>query len=454
MKFIGLDIGTTSVCGILADGESGRIIRSVTKPNNSFLPTENVWEKIQDVSPLSDSVKDILNGLSENETISAVGVTGQMHGIVYLDKSGKEVSPLYIWQDGRGNLPYRDGLTYAEYLSRATGYPLSTGYGAVTHFYNTVNGLVPKEAVTFCTVHDFAVMKLTGRKTPLVHPSDAASFGFYDLKNGCFDKDAIQKAGMDIGFFPQISGFYEVAGKTGGGIPVSVAIGDNQASFIGSVKDTENSILINVGTGSQISACVSRIPSGNSVDVRPLEKDRYLIAGSSLCGGRAYSVLEKFLRDTVKTVTGKEIESAYPVMDRLMENFTPPHKPLTVDTRFSGTRKEPDVKGEISGITVSNLTVENLCDGFMNGMVKELFGMYEEILPLLDKKPSKAIGSGNGIRFNLPLKKKFSDAFKTDMAIPCHREEAAFGAVLFAMTAAGFCKNLTAAQALIRYEGE
>ena len=48
------------------------------------------------------------------------------------------LSPLKIWQDGRGDLPYKDSLTYAEYMSKKTGYPLATGYGAVTYFYDAM----------------------------------------------------------------------------------------------------------------------------------------------------------------------------------------------------------------------------------------------------------------------------------------------------------------------------
>ena len=88
-----------------------------------------------------------------------------MHGIVYLDKNGEAVSPLTIWQDGRGDTPYKEGLTYAEWLSKKTGYKLATGFGGVTHFYNTVNGLVPENAVTFCTIHDLAVMSPQHKKS-------------------------------------------------------------------------------------------------------------------------------------------------------------------------------------------------------------------------------------------------------------------------------------------------
>lgn len=451
MRMIGLDIGTTSLCGILCDADSGAILQTVTKPNDTFLPTTYPWEKQQDPLALIERLTAITDTLLENDDVSAIGVTGQMHGIVYLDAMGKPVSPLTIWQDGRGDQPYKNGKTYAAYLSELTGYPVATGYGAVTHFYNTVNKLVPPDAVTFCTIHDLAVMALTGRTSPLLHPSDAASFGLYDLKNDCYDTAAIVAAGMNPAFFPAVATGYTVAGTTPNGIPVSVAIGDNQASVLGSVSDLEHRILVNVGTGSQISCVVSAVPENSDLDCRPLTEGRWLLAGSSLCGGRAYAILETFLRDAAAAVTGQPVDSAYPAMDRLMADFTSPAQPLVVQTTFSGTRKQPESRGSIGNIGIDNLTVSNLCDGVMNGMVAELLDMYVEMQPLVSQKPTGLVGSGNGIRFNAPLAERFSAAFGLPLSIPAHREEAAFGAALFALVAAGVVSSIEEAQTRIHY---
>ncbi len=451
MRLLGLDIGTTSICGILCDAESGEIIRSVTKPNGGFLPSENTWEKLQNPETLVGDLLEIADSLSAEGEVAAVGITGQMHGIVYLDSVGKPLGPLMIWQDGRGDRIYRDGKTYAEILSEITGYPLATGYGAVTHFYNTVNGLVPENAVTFCTVHDLAVMALTGRKSPLLHPSDAASFGLYDLKNDCFDETAIRAAGMDPSFFPPTVTGFTLAGHTKTGVPVAVAVGDNQASVLGSVSALTDSILVNVGTGSQISCVVTSLPEKTEAECRPLIDGHWLIVGSSLCGGRAYAVLERFLRETAVLITGREVKNAYPVMDRLMAEFIPSEKPLIIDTAFSGTRREPTKRGSIGNIGINNLTAANLCDGVMNGMVKELFDLYTEMCPLLSNVPKRLIGSGNGLRFNKPLAERFSHTFGLPLKVPKTKEEAAFGAALFAAVAAGVFPAMAQAQNLIHY---
>jgi len=452
MQSIGLDIGTTSVCGICCDAHTGEIMETVTLPNRASITGTHAWEKLQDAHVLMDTVKEIAGTLLEkSQNVCSIGITGQMHGIVYLDEMGVPVSPLYTWQDGRGDQPYKEGKTYAGWLGEQTGYPLATGYGSVTHFYNTVNGLVPDHATTFCTIHDLAAMVLANATRPILHPSDAASFGLYDLHINQFDAKAIEKVGMNFEFFPEVQDGYYMMGKTSQGIPVSVAIGDNQASVLGSVSDMENSILVNVGTGSQISCIVNGLPDKCDMDCRPLVDGLYLLAGSSLCGGRAYAILEKFLRETAEMITGTEVNSAYSAMDQAMSGYVEPEQPLVVDTTFSGTRREPERRGTVCNIDIDNLTMPNLCNGVMNGMVGELFDLYQQMQPFLDQQPTKMVGSGNGIRLNEHLAKRFVQIFGMPLSIPAHKEEAAFGAALFGMTMAKSFSNIKEAQSLIHH---
>ena len=62
MKIIGIDIGTTSICGIVFDTEKQTIISSKTLPNNSFIKTENSYEKIQNPDMIMNTVHEILDG--------------------------------------------------------------------------------------------------------------------------------------------------------------------------------------------------------------------------------------------------------------------------------------------------------------------------------------------------------------------------------------------------------
>lgn len=450
MNTIGLDIGTTSLCGVCVDAATGEVRKTVTRPNTAALQSTQPWEKTQDVRALLACVREIFDELAAGGA-ACVGVTGQMHGIVYLNATGDPVSPLYTWQDGRGDRPFRDGKTYAQYASDVTGRPLATGYGAVTHFYNTVNGLVPPDAVCFCTVHDLCVMALTGRKSPLTHPSDAASFGLFDAENDRFDDEAIHALGLTRDFFPAVAQGEIAAGATAAGVPVSVAVGDNQAGVLGSLADLPHSLLVNVGTGSQLSCVVPRYIRQDGLDCRPLAEGRYLLAGSALCGGRAYAILEAFFRQVVREIGGTEIDSAYPAMDKLMETALP-DDPLTVTTTFAGTRAEPGKRGAVENVGIANLTPAALCDGVLGGMVRELLGYRDTMAPFFAAPPTKLVGSGNGLRRNAALRSRVAREFGLPLKIPVNREEAAFGAALYGTVCAGLYASLDDTRRLIHYE--
>ena len=249
---IGIDLGTTSISGVVLDAENGSVVKTKTINSEAFIDTPNEWEKIQDVEKIIAVAFEILNSfLNEfSGEVVAIGLTGQMHGIVYVDANGCAVSPLYTWQDGRGDLPYGE-TTYAAYLGSFSG------YGNVTDFYNRENRLVPKNAVNYCTIHDYLGMVLCKNKNPILHASDAASLGLYDVERRVFDYD----------YKTLVTDSFEIIGSYKG-IPVSVAIGDNQASVFSTLKD-EGELLINIGTGSQISIVSSHPITAENVELRP-----------------------------------------------------------------------------------------------------------------------------------------------------------------------------------------
>lgn len=427
MKAIGLDIGTTSICGIRINCEDGTVDKTISRSNDSWINTKNAWEKIQDPEIICGKVNEILEELYE-KGIKVIGVTGQMHGILYADRNGMSVSPLYTWQDGRGNLPY-EGTTYADYVHSYTG------YGNVTHFYNEKNGLIPENAAVFCTIHDYIVMRLTGRKTPFVHSSDAASFGLYDMKANKFT--------VSNAFQPEVTPDIKIAGEWNG-IPVSVAIGDNQASFFG-CGCGENTVLVNVGTGSQVSLMTDDMNAHDGMEIRPLYADKFITVGCSLCGGRAYAILERFFRETA-AMAGVKAENLYDAM--LCEAKKTSETDLVFNTLFCGTRDEPERRAEILNLSADNFTPGNFVRGCLNGIVAELFDLYKKS----EKKCTRLVASGNGVRKNPELKRTIEETFKIKLLTPVYCEEAAMGAAVFALTAVGIFKNIENAERILRYD--
>lgn len=443
LKILGLDIGTTTISAVVTDAETGKILESVTVKNDSAI--EN--SKMQNPDRIVGIVTDIKNKLLfEHSPIAAIGVTGQMHGILYLDKDGKCISPLYTWQDASGNKEF-NGATYASYLTKMTGCTMASGFGLVTHFVNAKEGKVPKNAVTLCTIHDHLVMKLTGRKTPIMHSSDAASLGCFSLEKCDFDEEALNKICIERSFLPEVYDSAVIAGKDENGIPVSVAIGDNQASVLGSVAD-EKSVLVNIGTGSQVSVISDKAETPPDGEARPLNDGKFILVGAPLCGGRSFALLHKFFCECTEIFGGNK-EDVYKNMDKIAE-LAPDKHTLTVDTRFCGTRKNPEIKGAISDITESNFNPAEMVRGFLYGMAQELYSLYSGF----DKNDTaKIVASGNAVRKSAVLRKYLEELFGMKLLTPVHTEEASFGAAIFASVAAEiYSSTFEAAKQMIHYE--
>ncbi len=448
MKILGIDIGTTSITALLLNTENSAVESSCTLKNDSFI-TGKSFERLQSPQKIIETVKCVVAEVCKNSYPDAIGVTGQMHGILYLDKDNKPCSPLMIWQDERGNEVYENDETYAEFLTRTTGIRASTGFGLTTHFYNLKNNLVPKEAVMLSTIHDYLCSILTAT-TPVTHSSDAASLGFFDLKNLCFDEKALETAGISPEFLPKVIKSTECIGKTDcdflpDNIPVGVAIGDNQASFLGSVADPRSSVLVNVGTGSQVSFLTKTIKALDCGEIRPLTDDDYIFVGSSLCGGRAYAILKNFF-SMCADMLGGSTEDLYKKMDKLSENRNTIKDKLTVSCEFCGTRENPSKRGFIENIGDDNFTPKNLVCGFLDGVCNELWEMYSKADSLLITKPQKLVCSGNGLRKSQVWRQIFTESFGIEAELPKHSEEASVGACVFGSAACGIYDNIKSAQ--------
>ena len=426
MKTIGIDIGTTTISGVVFDVDQKNVMESRTVSNGSFIPTKHDWERIQDVNQIIRKAQALLDELLDHHPeAAAIGLTGQMHGIVYMNKEGKHVSPLYTWQDRRGDLAdEKTGVSPVAVIREKTGAAVSAGYGLVTHLSLQNQGLVPEDAVSLGTIGDYLGMVLTDRKSPVVHISNAASMGLFDGRGLCFDRENIRKCGISEELLPKVTADVEVLGSYRG-IPVHAAIGDNQASFLGAAGDQEHVLLINMGTGGQISLLTDEYKEIEGIETRPFARGRYLLVGASLCGGRAYAVLEHFFQRYAEEVC-PGAGPQYEVMERLIDGMD--RSDLSVSTLFSGTRSNPDLRGSVTNISEDNFTPSMLIYGVLTGMAEELFEMYQKISKATGIRVTKLIASGNGLRKNAALQEICSRMFQAELEMAKVKEEAAAGA--------------------------
>lgn len=429
MLAAGIDIGTTTISGAVLDTESGRLLCSLTSPGGEKLEGAP-WAGEQSADDILKKASRMLERLREAVPgTAALGLTGQMHGVVYLDREGRALGPLYTWEDGRGDLPAPGGLSWAGELAALSGYKAATGYGLFTHYYNMKNGLVPPGAVSLRTAPDYVAMRLCGLEKPRTHASLAASLGLFDLDAGSFDHAALARAGLPADMLPEAVRGEALLGETAGGLPVALPIGDNQAGFLGAAGRPDD-VLLNLGTSSQLSALCP--PSGcpEGLEPRPYIGGARLMTGAGLCGGSALSLLNGFLR-AVCSLAGEVGEAEmYGHMQRLAE-AAPRDSGLSARTTFRGTREHPGLRGAIEGLSMDNFTPEALCAAFYRGVCEELLPSYR-LMPESTRGSGRLVLCGNAARLNRCILGCAGELFARPAVLSPYPEDAAAGAAKLA----------------------
>ncbi len=101
--FLGIDVSTTATKALLAS-EGGEVVAVASQPHTLQTPRP-LWSE-QDPgmwwTAAQHSIRQALaDAGAEGESVAAVGLTGQMHGLVLLDASGEVLRPAILWNDGR-----------------------------------------------------------------------------------------------------------------------------------------------------------------------------------------------------------------------------------------------------------------------------------------------------------------------------------------------------------------
>jgi len=435
MISLGIDIGTTSLCIVSYDSEKRRVVHE-EKTDNRFLDetsytqdADEIAEKIKKLLLAEEKWRKAQYGESEEGNITAAGISAQMHGILYVDKDGRAVSPLYTWKNQWGNEDMGNSCSYAGYLEKCLGMPFHTGYGSVTHFYLQKKGRIPETAAAFVDIGQYVAMRLAQTCKISISATMAASMGGFCLESRKFELEKLKEAGVDISYYPEAaSGQAKIEG-TGSGLYV---IGDNQASFLGAVKDRETTVSINVGTGSQVSVYGENLIPSGGLEIRPAEEKGYLYVGASLNGGKVYEKLERFFEEVCYCFTGKRV-NCYERMESLAGEKT--ETSLKTVPSLYGGREDIGKEAGIYGITPENFHPGDLIRSYVSGMAEELYEMYLLFPEELRKRKDRIAASGNGIRKNRLMQEEIQRIFKLPVIFSECEEEAAAGAALYALAA-------------------
>ncbi len=472
---IGLDIGTTSLSAVALDPASGRQMAHRTVANRAgSSPGPGLAEL--DLSRLFELTVQCLAGLVAQArltpaAVQGIGVTGQQHGVALIRPGAVPAAPAITWQDLRVQqpLPGTDTPVLERFIAAAggreafrnTGCLPAAGFLGPSLYWLALQDALPDSPVTACFIPDAVVSFLTGAAI-VCEPTLAASSGIFDIRANCWESTLLERLNLPARLFPPVGRAGDVVGGLrrelaeeiglASGTAVTIALGDNQASFIGSAQEPARSLLLNVGTGGQISARTDSFHFIPGLENRPFPGGQYLLIGGGLFGGRSYAYLERFFQQVGAQLLDAELPAdLYTRMTELATTVPAGSDGLRCEPFFTGSRTDPTLRASFSGLSPDNFTPAHFARALLEGMADGFYAFFGQMKPVVGTRPL-LVGAGNGVRQNRLLARILARRFEKPLLIPSHTEEAAVGAAVAAAVGLGLFADLdTAAGALLDY---
>ena len=185
--YIGIDLGTSSVKLMLVDGD-GNIKNTVTKEYSVSYPHSGWSEQNASDwwSAICDGIPELLSDFDGN-AVKGIGIAGQMHGLVALDKNNEVIRPVILWNDGRTReeTAYLNDVVGKDKLFEYTGNIAFAGFTAPKIMWIRKNEPENFERISKIMLpKDYVNYLFTG-----VHStdySDASGMLLLDVKNKCW----------------------------------------------------------------------------------------------------------------------------------------------------------------------------------------------------------------------------------------------------------------------------
>ena len=261
--YIGIDLGTSSVKLMLCDGK-GEIKSTSTREYPVSYPKVGWSEQNAEdwIGAISEALPELLCGYDGNE-VAGIGVAGQMHGLVVLDKDDKSIRPVILWNDGRTEkeTDWLNSVLGKEKLFEYTGNIAFAGFTAPKLMWLREN-----EPESFAKISkimlpkDYVNYYLTGNHC--TDMSDASGFLMLDVKNRSWSKEMLEICGVSESLMPRLYESYEVIGTLNPEIAEKFGInknavvvagaGDNAAAALGTGTVGNGRCNISIGTSGTV----------------------------------------------------------------------------------------------------------------------------------------------------------------------------------------------------------
>lgn len=456
--FVGVDIGTSG-SRVVAVDEMGRLFAEASSEYPLHTPRPG-WTQ-QDPEDWWRAVKEALARVADTvaqagEEIVGLGLTGQMHGAVFLDSSGKVIRPAILWNDQR-TATQCDRITEEvgeDRLLEVAGNPALTGFQAPKilwlreeepeNYARLSKVLLPKDYIRY---------RLTGEYA--TDASDAAGTLLLDIRQRDWSAEILDALNLAAGWFPEVFEGPEPAGEVGvavadelglpSGLLVAAGGSDNAAAAIGTGVVSEGVVSSSVGTSGVVFAYVSRFtpdPSGRLHAFCHAVPGAYHLMGVTLSAGASLEWWAGVCREEIDTLV-EEAEAVAPGAEGLL--FIP---------YLSGERTpllDPEARGGFIGLTAAHGR-EHMTRAVMEGVVFSLRQSLDIMRNLgISATEVRAIGGGGRSALWRRLQ---ADIYGLPVYKMSVEEGPAYGAALLAGVAAGVYRNLEEASSHVSVSGE
>ncbi len=262
--FLGIDLGTGSAKAVVLDVEGrelgrGSAVYAVASPHPGWAEgsCEVWWAAVVSAVGAARSAAGV--------EIAAIGLSGQMHGVVLVDQAGDPVRAPILWPDTRATGALYAALPATE--RSALGNPFVPGMaGPILAWLGEYEPGTLRAARWALQPKDWLRFRLTGEAAS--DPSDASATLLWDVNTDAWSDAVVAHLGVARELLPPTHGSEEVAGTLtdaaasalhlSPGTPVATGAADTAASQIGTGLPALGHAQLTIGTGGQIA-----IPTGN-----------------------------------------------------------------------------------------------------------------------------------------------------------------------------------------------
>ncbi len=450
---VGLDVGTTGTKAVAVDA-SGKVVAKSLVEYPLHSPKPN-WAE-QDPADWKQAALDALARLAHAPGVKAadvkgLGLTGQMHGSVFLDASNRVLRPAILWCDQR-TAKQCDDITSkvgAEKLIEMVCNPALTGFTAPKILWLRDNEPDVYEKVRKVLLpKDYIRFELTGEFATDV--ADASGTLLFDVKKRAWHTELMSILDVPRDFMPRAFEGPEVTGKLSAeaaaktglpqGIPVVAGGGDQAAGGVGCGIVRSGVISSTVGTSGVVFAFsdkVSMDPQGRVHTFCHSVPGKWHVMGVMLSAGGSLRWFRDALCQGEKAVAAETGADPYEYITAAAARIPIGAEGLTFLPYLTGERtphKDPFAKGAFIGLSLRH-TRAHMARAVLEGVA---FGMRDslEIIRGMGVPIEQVRASGGGAR-SAVWRQIQADVNKAPLVLINVDEGPAYGAALLATVATG-----------------